>query len=147
MEHWIFWLSLIVVLVIIELISQWLTTFCLAVGCVGALIANLMGASLPIQLITLAIVTLLTLMVAGPRFKARYARQNKAAATQSNMDALRGRAAVVTESIADGKLGRVKVDGDRWQASSAQQGECFAVGDRVEIVDYDSIVVKVKSIN
>jgi membrane protein implicated in regulation of membrane protease activity len=146
METWIIWLSLIVILVIIELMSQWLTTFCLAVGCVGALIAALLGCSLTVQLITLAVLTLLTLVIAGPRFKARYARQNKIAASQSNMDALRGRVAIVTEAIAPDKIGRVKIDGDRWQAS-AQQAETFVVGDHVEVVGYDSIVLIVKSTN
>jgi membrane protein implicated in regulation of membrane protease activity len=86
------------------------------------------------------------LVIAGPRFKARYARQNKIAASQSNMDALRGRVAIVTEAIAPDKIGRVKIDGDRWQAS-AQQGETFVAGDRVEVVGYDSIVLIVKSTN
>jgi membrane protein implicated in regulation of membrane protease activity len=143
MELLIVWLSLIIILAILELITQWLTTFCLAIGCIGALLTNLVGGSLTVQLIVLAVVTLLTLIIAGPRFKARYARQGQIAATQSNMEALRGRQAVVTERISSDHPGRVKLDGDCWQALS-QYGSSFEVGQNVEIVGYESIILFVK---
>jgi membrane protein implicated in regulation of membrane protease activity len=138
MELLIVWLSLIIILAILELITQWLT-----IGCIGALLTNLVGGSLTVQLIVLAVVTLLTLIIAGPRFKARYARQGQIAATQSNMEALRGRQAVVTERISSDHPGRVKLDGDCWQALS-QYGSSFEVGQNVEIVGYESIILFVK---
>jgi membrane protein implicated in regulation of membrane protease activity len=143
MEIWIIWLTLVVVLAIVELVTQWLTTFCLAVGSVGALVANLCGASLTWQLIVLGVVTLLTLIVAGPHFKKHYARQGKVAAQQSNMDALCGRHATVIAAINGENPGRVKVDGDSWLAV-CEAGRTIGVGQTVEVVGYDSLILSVK---
>ena len=63
------------------------------------------------------------------------------------MDALKGRVAEVVETIpSDGGFGRVRVDGDRWQARSVDGG-AFSVGDKVRVIGYDSIILDVESIN
>jgi membrane protein implicated in regulation of membrane protease activity len=61
------------------------------------------------------------------------------------MDALIGRFAVVVEDIPASGLGRVKLDGDNWQAKCAG-GLAAASSQRVEVVDYDSIILIVKPI-
>ena len=42
--------------------------------------------------------------------------------------------------------GRVKVDGDSWQARSRHPQESFLVGDRVRIHSYDSIILTIEKI-
>ena len=62
----------------------------------------------------------------------------------TNADALIGRQAIVTEEInPDKNTGRVKIDGDDWKAEAS---EVLAVGEKVEVVSRDSIILKVKSL-
>ena len=62
----------------------------------------------------------------------------------TNADALVGRQAIVTEEInPDKNTGRVKIDGDDWKAEAA---EFIAVGEKVEVVSRDSIILNVKPI-
>ena len=62
----------------------------------------------------------------------------------TNADAIIGRVAIVTEEIDMVKnTGRVKLDGDDWKAESS---EIIAVGEKVEIVSRDSIILSVKPI-
>ncbi len=143
METWIVWLILLVVLVIIELSTYWLTTFCLAVGCVGALMAYFMDGSLTIQIMVLAFVAILAFVIAGPYFRKRYEKDGHESKRQSNMDALVGREAVVTTPITD-VPGRVKIDGDSWQAV-AENNQHILAGESVVVVSYDSILLTVRN--
>jgi membrane protein implicated in regulation of membrane protease activity len=62
------------------------------------------------------------------------------------MDALIGRVVVVTQTIpADGDLGRIKIDGDNWQARSVN-GEEIEEGRKVRVVSYDSIIIEVEKV-
>jgi membrane protein implicated in regulation of membrane protease activity len=63
----------------------------------------------------------------------------------SNMDALKGRVVEVIEAIPEHGTGRVRVDGDRWQARCVDDSE-VAVGTRVRIVGYDSIILEVEKL-
>ncbi len=50
------------------------------------------------------------------------------------------------QAIEPGRLGRVKVDGDNWQARARHPQEAFMIGQRVRIHSYDSIILTVESI-
>jgi membrane protein implicated in regulation of membrane protease activity len=144
MELWIFWLIAAIVLIIVELFTQWITTLCFAVGSVAALIATLLGCPASTQLIVLALAALITFFVAGPKVLRH--NQQIDAAQFSNIDALRGRHAQVTTAINPQQPGRVKVDGDSWQARlvDADANTTVPAGEIVEIVGYDSIILLVK---
>jgi membrane protein implicated in regulation of membrane protease activity len=143
METWIFWLILLITFIIVELATYWLTTFCLAVGCLAALIACLAGANLTWQICLLAVVALVTFVVAGPYFRRRYAKGADKAKKLSNMDALIGRKATVVQDISKDHPGRVKIDGDNWLAVSLDSDADIATGTIVEIEGYDSIILTV----
>ena len=70
---------------------------------------------------------------------------------KSNMESLIGRTATVIEEIPAEDAGRVKVDGDEWQAVLSRENddirprENIPVGAKVVIVSYDSIILTVKS--
>lgn len=145
MELWIFWLIAFLLLAVIEVITQWLTTFCFAVGCLVALLASLLGVSSLYQLLLLGLAALLSFIFFAPYFQRLHQRKGAASKGQSNMDALIGRFAVVVEDIPASGLGRVKLDGDNWQAKCAG-GLAAAKSCRVEVVDYDSIILIVKPI-
>lgn len=145
MEPWIIWLTAFLLLAVIEVITQWLTTFCLAIGCLAALICQLAGATISYQLIALGITALLSFVIAAPYFKKLHQRKGAKAKTESNMDALIGRKAAVIAEIGANQLGRVKVDGDNWQARSIDGG-AIDLSAQVEIVGYDSIILIVKQL-
>ena len=66
--------------------------------------------------------------------------------TLTNIDAIIGRIAIVSEEI-DPKTntGRVKLDGDDWKAES-EDGNPHESGERVRIVSRDGITVRVKGL-
>jgi membrane protein implicated in regulation of membrane protease activity len=145
MEVWIYWLIGFIVLVILELMTQWISAFCFAVGCAVALVASFFGLSLSVQLIVLAIGALLAFVLFGKKLVSlNMSRCDNSA--RSNVDALYGRKVRVTERIPSDGLGRVKVDGDNWQARS-KDNEAIEAGEMVEIVDNDSIVMIVVKCN
>lgn len=146
MEVWIIWLIFAATLVIIELLTQWISAFCLAIGCIAAMIAELCGASVVWQLVWLAIGTIAGFVCFIPLFKRRIERKKLASDSSgvSNMDALLGRKAKVIVPIPTDGLGRVKLDGDNWQAECAIPVES---GAEVKVVGYDSIILKVIPVN
>ena len=148
MTTWIIWLIIAAVLVIIEIISQMVWTLCLAIACAAALAACLLGCSLPVQLAVLAIASVVAYLVLVPYFKRMHhlATEREGPAARTGMDALIGMEATVVQSIEPGRLGRVKVDGDNWQARARHDGDAFMIGQRVRIHAYDSIILTVENI-
>lgn len=147
METWILWLIVTAVLVLIELFTGLIATFCLAVGCLMAMVMSLLGCGIEWQLGLLVVGTVVAFIAFAPLIRKLQSRRGKSHEEFSNMDALKGRVAEVVEPIpADGGCGRVRVDGDRWQARSTD-GKAYPVGDKVRVVDYDSIILDVESIN
>lgn len=142
MEAWIIWLIFAAALVIVELLTQWVSSFCLAIGCVVALVAGLCGCTLAWQLVWLALGTIVAFVCFIPLFKRRVERRHlkDSNAAVSNMDALIGRKARVIVDIPAGGIGRVKLDGDNWQASSPV---AVSEGAEVTVEAYDSIILKV----
>ncbi len=148
MTAWIIWLIIAAVLVIIEILSQMVWTLCMAIACAAALAACLLGASLPVQLAVLAVASVLAYLILVPYFKRIHhqATEREGRAARTGMDALIGMEATVVQAIEPGRLGRVKVDGDNWQARARHPQEAFMIGQRVRIHSYDSIILTVESI-
>ena len=55
MDTWILWIVVAALFVVAEVITQWVWTFCLAAGCLGAMVASLFGLPLPWQVAVLAV--------------------------------------------------------------------------------------------
>ena len=147
MENWLIWLIITALLVVVELFTFIVATFCMAVGSLCAMVATLCGASIEMQLLALAVGTVVAFVLFAPAVKRWQKRRSEKGgdATLSNMDALKGRVVEVIESIPAHGTGRVRVDGDRWQARTTDGSEVFA-GERVRIVGYDSIILEVEQL-
>lgn len=147
METWLVWLIIAALLVIIELFTFLVATFCLAVGCLFAMVMSIFGLSLEMQLLGLIVGTIITFVVFAPMIRRWQKRkeEDRGSVTASNMDALINRAVEVVETIPVNGVGRVKVDGDRWQARCADGSE-VPTGERVRIIGYDSIILEVERI-
>lgn len=148
MEIWVMWLIATAVLVIIELMTGMVASFCLAIGCLASMIVSLFSTSANMQLLALAIGTILSFIFLAPvirKWQQQKSEKNPKA-QNSNMDALIGRTVVVTQTIpADGELGRIRIDGDNWQARSISGAE-IEEGRKVRVVSYDSIIIEVEEV-
>ena len=136
MSLWIIWLIATAVLLVIELLTGLVATFCVAVGCLMAFVAALVGFGIEVQLGALVVGVILAFKGKKPH-RPDY---------NSNMDALIGREGFLSREIpADGGLGRLRIDGDDWQVRS-NDGSSIAHGTKVRVTGYDSIILTVKPV-
>lgn len=134
---WVFWLTLILVFIIIEVNTLEFTFLMLALGSVGGLVAGLLGAPWWLQLIIVAVLSLvLVLLVRPPLLRALRKGGDPA---RSNVEALLGLGGVVLIAFRDG-AGQVKLaNGDTWTARLAPgaDGSPLDEGDRVVVTAID----------
>lgn len=139
-SSWLWWLIAAAILVIVELLTNTFAAFCLVGGCArfgyrahwlrhrGATVAAAIGS-------VIAFIAFKPLI--KKQAEARHNRENL-----SNMDALIGRVTVVDETIEEHRPGRIIIDGDNWQAVSAD-GTAMEKGTKVKVISYDSIILTV----
>ena len=140
---WQLWLILAAILVIIELLTGTFAAFCLVGGCIVAMVGALCGGGLKLQLILLTFGTVVTFLAIRPTLLRRRAAAPKPV---SNMDALIGRIVTVTDDIRPGAIGRIKADGDSWQAKATAPRVAIPAGCQVRIIGYDSIILQVEQL-
>lgn len=139
-EGWHIWLMSGIALIILEIFAPGFVLGCLAIGCLGGLIADLFGASIAIQLIASSAVALIAFVTIRPLVL----RTMHSNSVRTNVDSLIGRAAQVTlEFDPKTKLGRVKVDGDDWRAESTESVD-LKQGSMVEIIKVESNTLIIK---
>lgn len=138
------WFSLAALLVIVEVFSGTMIAACVAAGCLVAGIMALLGCSTTALVGGLIAGTFAAFVGIVPLVQHFRRRNPKSAAAVSGMDALAGREAHVTEAIAEGGTGRVRIDGDNWQARTVS-GEAVEAGAKVRVVGHESIVLIVET--
>lgn len=145
MELWIVWIVAAVGLLIVEVMSQMVWTFCLAIGCVAGLLCELLGVSLAWQLVVLAVVTVLAYVILVPKVKKLHqqALEREGRKDRTGMEALLGRHGTVTDEIKPGELGRVRIDGDSWQCKAPGADHIIRRGSTVSVTAFDSIILTV----
>lgn len=139
---WQVWLIIAFVTLILEIFTTSFFIACFTVGAVCAMIATLFG-NVYTQITVFTIASAISIFLIRP-FVMRYMEKDKSW-RPSNIDALIGRTGVVSEEIGKHGFGRVQVDGDYWKAES-ENGEAILVGEKVEIIEIDSIIIKVRKI-
>lgn len=119
--------------------------FNFGIGAVLGSFAAGLNLSLEWQIVFFSAGTLLSFFLIRPAMK-KYAYR-RSDGFKTNIDAMVGRQATVTEEISnENNRGRVSLDGDIWQARS-QSNEVIPAGTPVEIVQLNSIILIVKKIN
>lgn len=144
MEVWHVWVIIALIFVIVEIFTTGFAVMCISVGCLFGAVASSMDFELKWQLLAFAVGTALAFLTIRPIVcKLLYRKTNE---VKTNVDALIGRRALVTERI-DGELhpGRVKVDGDDWKAISSETTP-LEVGEPVEIIAINSVILTVKKL-
>ncbi|HMH59308.1 MAG TPA: NfeD family protein [Galbitalea sp.] len=118
---WIFWLVLILIFVILEVVTIDFTSLMLAVGSVGGLILGLFQLPIWLQVVVAAVIALLLLFTVRPPLKRALGRGSDHARTL--VDALMGMKGVITVDF-NGKPNIVKLaNGETWTAQRAQTTE------------------------
>lgn len=140
------WLVIAALLVCIEIMTQMVWTLCLAVGCVGALVASICGADTAWQIATMAITSVIAYIAMMPWLKRWHDRQQHKTRHKAltGMDALPGRTGIVTTDIVPGSPGRVRIDGDSWQAIAPGNDDTIPSGIEVIVVNYDGNILSVQ---
>lgn len=146
METWIIWIIAAALLVGIEVLTQMVWTLCLAIGCLASVIACFFGLDIAWQISIAGIVSVIAYIALRPWFEKwqkKAADKNRHAA-RTGMDALLGRRGTVTDEIKPGKTGRVRIDGDNWQALAPNVSQTIHRGQQVVVDSYDSIILSVQ---
>ena len=66
MDSWLIWLIITALLILVELLTSFIATFCLAVGALLAMVASLLGGGLEWQLGALVLGTVLAFIFFAP---------------------------------------------------------------------------------
>ncbi len=127
----IVWLALIVVFVVVEFITQGITTIWFAGGSVVALFAAALDASIWVQLILFIAISIVLLFFTRPVLMKHYSKL----ITKTNVEEVVGETALVMEDISNlESKGKVSVNGMEWSARS--------VDDNIVIFANEKVVIK-----
>lgn len=138
----IFWLAVILIMSVIEIITLGLTTIWFAGGALAAFLAYLLGAGVAVQAVLFAAVSVALLVVTRP-LAVRFFNKDR---EKTNAESLIGKTAVVLERI-DNLMGegKVCVEGQEWTAR-AVDGIAIPQDARVEIMDISGVKLLVKEV-
>ncbi len=138
MDWWAIWLIVAGALIILEMVT--LTFYLLWLG-IGAIVAAIVALPLPdafsVQAIAGGVVALLLTLYTKPL--TRKFRQSKGFSDAALE--LIGKPGIVTEEIADGAPGIVKIGGDTWSAISKQR---LPKDEKVRVIGRGTTVLEVK---
>lgn len=144
MDIWIYWTIVALLLFIVELFTVGFAVICLAIGAGGAAIAAACDASLEMQFLAFAIISMVALGGVRPLLKRLFYKDREKVST--NASAMVGKCGVVCEEV-DGDIegGRVMIEGVDWRAVTADN-EVLAKGTKVVVVAINSVVLTVKKL-
>ena len=119
MSSWIIWLIVFIVMLIIEAVTTALATIWFAAGALVAMIMDLCGAPLNLQIIVMAAVSVVTFAICMIWIRPKLESLRRANVQRTNADRLIGMEGVVIVPVnpVEGK-GQVKVEGQVWSAKS-----------------------------
>ena len=143
MEPWHIWIIVALIFFIMEIFTPSFAVACLSIGAIGGAIASACGLGLKFQILVFAIATLFAFVLVRPVVLKLF--HNKSKEVLTNVDALVGKLAIVSEEIKPVVGGRVKVDGDDWKAVTAD-GSPVEAGKAVRILKVDSVILTVETI-
>ena len=136
----IFWLAVVIVMAVIEIITLGLTTIWFAGGALVAFLASMLGADFLVQLVLFIAVSVLLLAITRP-LAVKYLNKNR---ESTNAESLIGKLAVVKEEIDNlNARGHVSVKGQEWTARSFEE-KIIPEGATVEIVEISGVKLLVR---
>lgn len=140
---WVLWLTLFLVLAVVEMITLDLFFLMLSVGALAALAASLITGSFTIQCVTFCIVALAMILFVRP-LALRHLRKGPPE-QRSNIDRLIGEMALTLEPVTAAS-GIVKIGGDTWSAR-ALSGTEIPAGSKVSVARIEGATAIVATVN
>ncbi|MGO1318099.1 MAG: NfeD family protein [Cellulomonadaceae bacterium] len=137
---WYWWLAIMLVLIAVEALTLDLVLFMFAGGALGASMASLLGANLPVQMIAFAVVSTVLLAALRPWLLRNLRKREHL--PETNIAAQIGQTAVVLREVSE-RGGLVKLRGEVWTARSAH-GEVFPVDAEVRVGTIDGATAVVE---
>lgn len=140
-EVLIFWLIVLILSIIVEVISLGLTSIWFAGGALAAILAAILHAPFALQMVLFLAVSLLLLFFTRP-IAVKYFNKDR---VRTNIESMIGRQAIVISEIDNLQgTGQVTVGGQEWSAKSSDDSIRLAVGAVVEVVDVSGVKLIVK---
>jgi membrane protein implicated in regulation of membrane protease activity len=133
-DPWLLWLIAAGLFAAGELASVDLVLLMFAGGALGGMVVALAGGAVALQLVAFVVVSLALLAVVRP-----VAKRHLLAGEPKQLDgvaAVIGKTARVTQAV-DRHSGRIKLGADEWSARSQYDGEAFAIGHVVRILQVE----------
>lgn len=137
----LFWTIVLVIAVVVEAITVDLVSVWFAVGAVIALISDMLGASVFMQSLLFAVISIICIIASRPLAK-KYLRGNT---IKTNLDRVIGKHCLVTKTITADNKGEVKVMGSMWSATSLNN-ETIEEGEYAEVVSIEGAHVIVRKL-
>lgn len=140
-EMLIFWLVLLIVAIVAEVMTMGLTTIWFAGGALVAILAAVLHAPIWLQIVLFFLVSLLLLAFTRP-VAVKYFNKDR---VRTNVESMVGRQAVVTGEIDNiQSIGQVTLSGQEWSARSTDDRVRIPVGSVVDVVSVSGVKLIVK---
>ena len=140
-EIMIFWLVLLVLCIVVEVLTLGLTTIWFAGGALVAVLASLLQAPIFVQVILFFLVSFLMLFFTRP-LAVKYFNKDR---VKTNVESMVGRQAIVTGEIDNlQSAGQVTVNGQEWSARSTDDKIRIPVGIVVNVVAISGVKLVVR---
>ena len=125
------WLGLFIILIIIELFTVGLTTIWFAGGSLAALLANILGADIPIQVLVFLAVSCILLIFTRP-WAVKHLNKKR---VKTNYESEIGKVIKLTERVDNiNQTGKSVVNGQEWTVRSKDDGEILEEGTLAKVV-------------
>lgn len=136
----VYWLIIVIVMAVIEIITLGLTTIWFAGGALGAFIASLLGADLAVQIILFIVVSVALMALTRP-LAVNYLKRDR---VKTNAESLIGKLGVVKEKVDNlNAQGIVSVEGQEWTARAIDD-EMIPLYAVVEVVEIRGVKLMVR---
>lgn len=137
----IFWLVLLIIAIVIEVLTMGLTSIWFAGGALAAILLALLNAPIWLQIALFFLVSLLLLFFTRP-VAVKYFNRDR---VRTNVESLVGRQAIVTGEIDNLQgIGQVAVGSQEWSARSMDDRQRIAVGSVVVVVSISGVKLIVR---
>lgn len=138
----IVWLLAFAVFLFIEAMTVSLTSIWFAGGALAALLSQVLGAGIRLQLIVFIVISFLLFLTIRP-LATQYVNRGR---TKTNVDSFTGRKVIVKERIDNvADTGTVTLSGETWLARAFVEGETFEPGFVVEVAGVKGAKLLVKA--
>lgn len=135
----VIWIALIIIFSVIEVLTMGLTTIWFAGAALIALLAALVGLSVPVQIGIFLLSAALLIYFTKPLAKDFL----RIGSEKTNVEAVIGQSGPVVKGIERYATGQVKINGQIWSALS-EDGEPIETGLKVQVVAVEGVKLIVK---